>query len=73
MPMLYPSSLHEFLELGLLGVAMSRYSGCWVGFKVISETVETTTVVDLAQDGADGPGDFRLEQGNAHRACLAAL
>ncbi|SFQ06386.1 indolepyruvate ferredoxin oxidoreductase family protein [Tranquillimonas alkanivorans] len=50
MPMLYPSSVHEFLELGLLGVAMSRYSGCWVGFKVISETVETTTSVDLAQE-----------------------
>jgi TPP-dependent indolepyruvate ferredoxin oxidoreductase alpha subunit len=40
MPMLYPSSVHEFLEMGLLGIAMSRYSGCWVGFKVISETVE---------------------------------
>ncbi len=50
MPMLYPSSVHEFLEMGLLGIAMSRYSGCWVGFKVISETVETTTVVDLGQE-----------------------
>lgn len=49
-PMLYPSSVHEFLEMGLLGIAMSRFSGCWVGFKVISETVETTTVVDLAQE-----------------------
>ena len=48
MPMLYPSSVHEFLEMGLLGIAMSRYSGCWVGFKVISETVEISTVVDLA-------------------------
>jgi indolepyruvate ferredoxin oxidoreductase len=50
MPMLYPSSVHEFLEMGLLGIAMSRYSGCWVGFKVISETVEITAVVDLAQE-----------------------
>jgi indolepyruvate ferredoxin oxidoreductase len=48
MPVLYPSSVHEFLPLGLLGIAMSRFSGCWVGFKVISETVETTAVVDLA-------------------------
>ncbi|WP_246849315.1 indolepyruvate ferredoxin oxidoreductase family protein [Rubellimicrobium arenae] len=53
MPVLYPSSVHEFLGLGLLGIAMSRYSGCWVGFKVISETVETTAVVDLAQERRD--------------------
>ncbi|TPE53276.1 indolepyruvate ferredoxin oxidoreductase family protein [Amaricoccus solimangrovi] len=48
MPCLYPSSIHEFIEIGLLGIAMSRFSGCWVGMKVISETVETTAVVDLA-------------------------
>lgn len=61
-PMLYPSSVHEFLEMGLLGIAMSRYSGCWVGFKVISETVETTTVVDLAQEGRQFvlPQDFDM-------------
>ena len=62
MPMLYPSSVHEFLEMGLLGIAMSRYSGCWVGFKVISETVETTTVVDLAQEQRQFvlPQDFQM-------------
>ena len=49
-PMLYPSSVHEFLELGLLGIEMSRFSGCWTGFKVIADTVETTGVVDLAQE-----------------------
>lgn len=62
MPMLYPSSVHEFLEMGLLGIAMSRYSGCWVGFKVISETVETTSVVDLGQEQRQFvlPTDFEL-------------
>jgi len=65
MPMLYPSSVHEFLEMGLLGIAMSRYSGCWVGFKVISETVEISTVVDLAQEGRQFalPQDFELPPG----------
>lgn len=65
MPMLYPSSVHEFLEMGLLGVAMSRYSGCWVGFKVISETVETTTVVDLVQEERRFvlPQDFDMPPG----------
>lgn len=49
-PMLYPSSVHEFLELGLLGIEMSRFSGLYTGFKVIADTIETTGVVDLAQE-----------------------
>ncbi len=65
MPMLYPSSIHEFLEMGLLGIAMSRFSGCWVGFKVISETVEISSVVDLAQEARQFvlPPDFALPPG----------
>jgi indolepyruvate ferredoxin oxidoreductase len=65
MPMLYPSSVHEFLEMGLLGIAMSRFSGCWVGFKVISETVEISSVVDLAQETRQFvlPQDFELPPG----------
>ncbi len=65
MPMLYPSSVQEFLEMGLLGIAMSRYSGCWVGMKVIADTVETTSVVDLAQEARDFvlPGDFEMPPG----------
>ena len=50
-PCLYPSSIHEFVELGLLGIAMSRFSGLWVGMKFISDTVETTSVVDLSGEG----------------------
>ena len=38
MPVLYPSSIHEFIDVGLFGIALSRYSGCWVGLKVISDT-----------------------------------
>ena len=29
---------------------MSRYSGCWVGMKVITETVETTAEIDLSDE-----------------------
>ena len=65
MPMLYPSSIHEFIEMGLLGIAMSRYSGCWIGYKVISETVETTSVVDLSAEGRQFvlPEDFEIPEG----------
>jgi indolepyruvate ferredoxin oxidoreductase len=68
MPVLYPSSVHEFLPLGLLGIAMSRFSGCWVGFKVISETVETTAVVDLSGERREFvlPDDFDLPPGGLH-------
>ncbi|MHB1111380.1 MAG: indolepyruvate ferredoxin oxidoreductase family protein, partial [Devosia sp.] len=65
MPVLYPSSIHEFLEMGLLGVAMSRYSGCWVGMKFISDTVETTASVDLAGENRQFaiPTDFEMPPG----------
>ncbi len=52
-PVLYPSSVHEFVRFGLLGIAMSRYSGCWVGLKTIADTVESTATVDLANEHFD--------------------
>lgn len=65
MPVLYPSSIHEFTELGLFGIAMSRYSGAWVGYKVISDTVETSAVVSLADEQKSFvlPTDYELPEG----------
>ncbi len=65
MPYLYPSSIHEIIQMGLLGIAMSRYSGCWVGMKVITETVETTGQVDLADEMTPFvlPSDFEMPPG----------
>ncbi|MGH7035670.1 MAG: indolepyruvate ferredoxin oxidoreductase family protein [Stellaceae bacterium] len=61
-PVLYPSGVQEFVQMGLLGLAMSRYSGCWVSMKVISDTVESTATVDLAGEAVDFvlPTDFVL-------------
>ena len=47
MPNLNPSSVAEYLEFGLYGLALSRFSGMWVGFKAISETVESAMSVEL--------------------------
>ncbi|GAB7536711.1 indolepyruvate ferredoxin oxidoreductase family protein [Burkholderia sp. 3C] len=47
MPVLNPSNLADMLEFGLYGWALSRFSGAWVGFKAISETVESGSTVDL--------------------------
>jgi indolepyruvate ferredoxin oxidoreductase len=47
MPVLNPSSLQELVDFGLLGWALSRWSGLWVGMKVITETVESSAVIDV--------------------------
>lgn len=52
MPLLYPSNTQELLELGLHGIALSRFSGCAVGFKVHNDVVEGGGSVYV---GADAP------------------
>lgn len=47
MPILFPSSVEEFLTMGLAGIALSRYCGLWVAFKTITETVESGASFDL--------------------------
>ncbi len=62
MPVLNPSSVQEILDLGLHGWAMSRYSGCWVGFKCVAETVESSASVYVDPSRVDivVPEDFPL-------------
>ncbi|MDI9335192.1 MAG: indolepyruvate ferredoxin oxidoreductase family protein [Cytophagales bacterium] len=40
MPVLYPANTQELLDFGLHAIAMSRFSGCWVGMKVVTDVVE---------------------------------
>src|SRR6187402_3886479 len=60
MPVLYPSSVQEILDLGLHGFAMSRYSGCWVGFKCVADTVESSASVSIDPERVNivVPDDF---------------
>ncbi|MFH1158659.1 MAG: indolepyruvate ferredoxin oxidoreductase family protein [Pseudomonadota bacterium] len=52
-PVLHPAGIEDALDLGLHGIAMSRYSGCWTGFKVTG---------DLADGSASVSTDpFRLQ------------
>ncbi|MBC8749817.1 MULTISPECIES: indolepyruvate ferredoxin oxidoreductase family protein [Paraburkholderia] len=53
MPVMNPSGVREFLEFGLHGWAMSRYSGCWVGFKTVTDTIETSASVDIDLKSVD--------------------
>ncbi|MCF5916216.1 indolepyruvate ferredoxin oxidoreductase family protein, partial [Xanthomonas perforans] len=47
MPILNPAGVQDILDMGLLGWAMSRYTGRWIGFKTIAETVESSASVDV--------------------------
>ena len=50
MPVLYPASVQEYLDLGVHGYAMSRYSGCWVAFKCVTDVVESSASVYVDPD-----------------------
>ncbi|MBP6018925.1 MAG: indolepyruvate ferredoxin oxidoreductase family protein [Burkholderiaceae bacterium] len=49
-PVLSPSGVQEILDYGVLGWALSRYSGCWVGMKCVKDTVEATASIDVDVD-----------------------
>lgn len=68
LPVLNPANVAELLEFGLYGWALSRFSGCWVGLKAISETVESGSTVDLDRlhGRFEAPVDFVPPQGGLH-------
>ena len=64
-PVLNPANVQEYLDLGLHGYAMSRYAGCWVAFKCVTDVVESgaSVEVDPARVKIQLPGDFALPPG----------
>jgi indolepyruvate ferredoxin oxidoreductase len=68
MPVLNPASLQDYLDLGLYGFELSRFSGCWVGFKAISETVESSASIrsDPSRLQIVAPTDFEVPPGGLH-------
>ncbi|WP_233861889.1 indolepyruvate ferredoxin oxidoreductase family protein [Paraburkholderia adhaesiva] len=68
MPIVNPSNVADMLEFGLYGWALSRFSGAWVGFKAISETVESGSTVDLDAIRTDwpAPDGFTPPPGGLH-------
>jgi len=65
MPILNPAGVQDILDMGLVGWAMSRYTGRWVGFKTIAETVESSASVDVNPLALQivTPEDFELPPG----------
>jgi len=65
MPVINPATLQDYLDLGLIGFALSRFSGCWVGFKAISETVESSASIESDPSRIEivAPTDFEMPTG----------
>ncbi|MGZ3185141.1 MAG: indolepyruvate ferredoxin oxidoreductase family protein, partial [Telluria sp.] len=64
-PVLYPCNVQEYLDLGVHGWAMSRFSGCAVAFKALADTVESSASVDADPFRVEVklPQDFAMPEG----------
>jgi len=66
MPVLSPSNIEEYLEFAEYGYALSRFSGMWIGFKVVSETVESAASVELKNSRVFNAPDFITPASGLH-------
>ncbi len=46
-PVLNPANVQDVLDYGIYGWALSRYSGCWVGLKAITENMDSAISADI--------------------------
>ena len=64
-PVLNPANVQDVLDYGLYGWALSRYSGCWVALKAITENMDSAISADLSADRVQicVPADFDMPPG----------
>lgn len=64
-PVINPASIEEYELFGLWGWALSRYSGAWVAFKAVTETVESGRSFTLSP-----VPDFPIDANDTHSGTL---
>ena len=68
MPILNPSSVQDILDMGIMGWALSRFSGCWVGFKTVAETIDSSisAMIDPNHVDIKHPDKFEMPTSGLH-------
>ena len=77
-PFLYPGNTQEIIDYGLLAIALSRFSGAWIGLKLVTDICDGggTVIVDPDQPAIQLPTGYqqkrRCAAGSAHHAGAGA-
>lgn len=50
LPVLFPGNTHDLINLALHGIALSRASGLWSGFKVVTKVADSTGIFPVGAD-----------------------
>jgi len=50
MPVFFPASVQEILDLGIHAFAMSRYAGVWTGMKMVQEIIESSATAQISPE-----------------------
>jgi indolepyruvate ferredoxin oxidoreductase len=68
MPVLNPAGVQEVLDYGLLGWALSRFAGCWVGLVALADTMDSSATVDADANRVRivRPAEFEAPPGGLH-------
>ncbi len=68
LPVFFPASVQEILDLGIHAFALSRYAGVWAGMKTIQEIVESSAsaLIDPQRVQVRLPTDFGMPPGGLH-------
>ncbi|NUZ04155.1 indolepyruvate ferredoxin oxidoreductase family protein [Piscinibacter koreensis] len=68
LPVFFPTSVQDILDMGLHAFALSRFAGVWAGMKTIQEIVESASSVSVDPDRVEIviPTDFPMPDGGLH-------